>query len=131
MTKSSSDAESKSEKRGGLIRALVLFAAASCAILVLCVLRISQSDPFVKATISLEGSAEKGSQLFRMNCTGCHGINAQGLLAPDLHEVSDRYNDSQLIHQIVDGRTPPMPSFQMDPQAMSDLLAHLHSLEKK
>ena len=34
-----------------------------------------------------------------------------------------------LIHQIVSGDTPPMPSFQMEPQSMADLLAHLHNLQ--
>jgi hypothetical protein len=29
---------------------------------------------------------------------------------------------------VVSGRTPPMPRFQPEPQAMADLLAFLHSL---
>jgi len=36
--------------------------------------------------------------------------------------------DPNLIHQIVSGETPPMPSFQMEPEAMADLLSHLHQL---
>jgi hypothetical protein len=36
--------------------------------------------------------------------------------------------DPALIHQIVSGDTPPMPSFQMEPASMADLLSHLHNL---
>ena len=36
--------------------------------------------------------------------------------------------DKALIKQVVSGQTPPMPSFEMEPQSMADLLAHLHSL---
>ena len=63
-----------------------------------------------------------------MNCAGCHGIAAQGLVGPDLHKVSINRSDKELIRQVVRGQTPPMPSFQLEPQAMADLLAHLHSL---
>jgi mono/diheme cytochrome c family protein len=74
------------------------------------------------------GSVEDGGRLFRLNCAGCHGLAAQGLVGPNLHGVDRRKNDRQLIQQVVSGRTPPMPRFQPDPQAMADLLAFLHSL---
>ena len=50
-------------------------------------------------------------------------------MGPNLHGVSRRKGDSALIQQVVSGRTPPMPKFQPDPQAMADLLAHLHTLQ--
>ena len=77
---------------------------------------------------------EWGSNLFAptaeggFNCAGCHGIAAQGLVGPDLHGVDSRKNNRQLIQQVVSGRTPPMPRFQPEPQAMADLLAYLHTL---
>jgi mono/diheme cytochrome c family protein len=71
---------------------------------------------------------ENGGRLFRLNCAGCHGLAAQGLVGPNLHGVDRRKNDRQLIQQVVSGRTPPMPRFQPEPQAMADLLAFLHSL---
>jgi hypothetical protein len=43
--------------------------------------------------------------------------------------VSQRKNDSALIQQVISGKTPPMPSFQPDPQSMADLLAYLHELQ--
>ena len=66
--------------------------------------------------------------MVRINCAGCHGLAGQGLLGPQLTTVSDRYNAQQLVHQIVSGQTPPMPRFEMEPEAMADLLAYLKTL---
>ena len=63
-----------------------------------------------------------------MNCVGCHGISAQGLVGPELNNVTQELNDKKIINQVVKGLTPPMPSFEMDEQSMADLLAYLHSL---
>ena len=111
-----------------LITTLVVVAALACVILLAWMLGRAQVDPYVQSTLSLNGVPEHGGQLFRINCAGCHGIAGQGLLGPKLSGVSGRMSDPALIHQIVSGETPPMPSFQMDPQAMADLLAHLHTL---
>lgn len=110
------------------IRALLVLAAAACIVLMLLVVPASRQDPYSRATLALSGSADNGGRLFRINCAGCHGLAAQGLVGPNLHGVTRRKNDRQLIHQVVSGSTPPMPRFQPDPQAMADLLAFLHSL---
>ncbi len=128
VTSQPTNAASKPQNRSGLIRALVIFAAAASILFVLWILQVSQTDPYIKATLSLNGSSEKGEQLFRMNCVGCHGINAQGLVGPNLNDITYRLSDKQIIKQVVNGLTPPMPSFEMEPQAMADLLAHLNSL---
>jgi len=117
-----------SPPRRGLITALVLLAALACAVLALVLLTASQRDPYTQVVLALEGSAQDGGRLFRLNCAGCHGLAAQGLVGPNLHGVDHRKNDRQLIQQVVSGRTPPMPRFQPEPQAMADLLAFLHSL---
>jgi len=115
--------------RRGLISALTLLAAVCVSVLVLLVvLPAARSDPYTRSTLQLSGSAEQGEQLFLINCAGCHGIAAQGLVGPNLHRVDGRKNDRQLIQQVVSGRTPPMPRFQPDPEAMADLLAYLHTL---
>jgi mono/diheme cytochrome c family protein len=114
--------------RSSLITALVVLAAVACAVLALLVLQASRVDPYTSATLDRVGSVEDGGRLFRLNCAGCHGLAAQGLVGPNLHGVDRRKNDRQLIQQVVSGRTPPMPRFQPDPQAMADLLAFLHSL---
>ncbi len=115
-------------QRRSLVAALATLAAVACILLVVMVLPAARSDPYTRQTLELTGSATDGGRLFRLNCAGCHGLAAQGLVGPDLHGVERRKNDRQLIQQVVSGRTPPMPSFQPEPQAMADLLAFLHSL---
>jgi len=112
----------------GLITALVVLAASACIVLLLWVLGNARQDPYIRATLDLQGSTDHGGQLFRINCAGCHGLAGQGLLGPTLKGITERVGDAQLIHQIVSGETPPMRRFQMEPKAMADLLAHLHQL---
>ena len=115
--------------RRGLISALMLVAAVCVAVVALLVLLpAARSDPYTRSTLQLSGSGERGEQLFLINCAGCHGIAAQGLVGPNLHGVNSRKNNRQLIQQVVSGRTPPMPRFQPEPQAMADLLSYLHQL---
>ena len=78
--------------RRGLVAALVVVAAVACIVAVLLVLPAARSDPYTRQTLELHGSAETGSRLFMINCAGCHGIAAQGLVGPDLHGVSNRKN---------------------------------------
>lgn len=111
-----------------LIAALVVVAAVTCVILLIWMISKAQVDPYVQATLNLQGNGNHGGELFRINCAGCHGLAGQGLLGPKLTDVTSRLNDQAVIRQIVSGETPPMPSFQMEPQSMADLLAHLHSL---
>ncbi len=79
--------------------------------------------------LELNGSAEEGDALFKINCVGCHGITARGLVGPDLHSITKRLNDKEIIKQVTGGLTPPMPSFEIDPVNMANLLKYLHSLE--
>ena len=117
-----------SGSRRSLVTALVVLAAVACTVLALLLLQASRADPYTSASLERVGSVQDGGRLFRLNCAGCHGLAAQGLVGPNLHGVDRRKNDRQLIQQVVSGRTPPMPRFQPDPQAMADLLAFLHSL---
>ena len=86
------------------------------------------SNIFILKTLELSGSVNKGDIIFKMNCVGCHGIKARGLVGPDLHLITHRLNDKEIIKQVVQGLTPPMPSFEIDPQNMSNLLSYLHTL---
>ena len=128
MTGPSSNSVVETVRSSGLIRALLVLAATASIFLLLWFLAATQINPYVEAALRLEGSRDTGSQLFRMNCAGCHGIKAQGLVGPNLRGISHQRNDAEIIQQVISGQTPPMPSFEMDPQAMADLLAHLHSL---
>ncbi len=112
------------------LRGLLPAAAVLCGLLLVLLVLLPgwRSDPYSRTTLSLQGSSGNGGRLFQLNCAGCHGLAAQGLVGPDLHGVVRRKNDRQLIQQVVSGRTPPMPRFQPEPQAMADLIAFLHSL---
>ena len=87
-----------------------------------------ENNIYILKTLELNGSVKEGDTLFKMNCVGCHGINARGLVGPDLHSITLRLNDSEIIKQVIEGVTPPMPSFEIDSQNMSNLLTYLHSL---
>ena len=89
----------------------------------------NENNKYIIKTLELNGSAEEGDALFKINCVGCHGITARGLVGPDLHSVTQRLNDKDIIKQVTGGLTPPMPSFEIDPVNMSNLLKYLHSLE--
>ena len=83
-----------------------------------------ENNNYVAETLALNGSAEEGDALFKVNCVGCHGITARGLVGPDLHSITKRLNDKQIIKQVTGGLTPPMPSFEIDPINMSNLLKY-------
>ena len=99
-----------------------------CLLLVFKIFTPFAVDPFIGLTLNKEGSIDRGNSIFRMNCVGCHGIAAQGLVGPDLHDVSYQLSDKKIINQVTKGLTPPMPSFEIDSQSMADLLAYMHSL---
>ena len=128
MTTSSSSAAEKNLKIKLWKQFLIVF-----AILLICIflfyLNHEESSKYIIKTLELSGSVKEGDTLFKMNCVGCHGITARGLVGPDLHSITQRLNDKQIIKQIIEGLTPPMPSFEIDPQNMSNLLTYLHSLK--
>ena len=128
MIEPTSTAAEQQDSGRGLITALVVLAASACVVLLVWVINSAQQDPYVRASLEIQGDPDHGGQLFRINCAGCHGLAGQGLLAPQLIGITNRLRDPALIHQIVSGDTPPMPSFQMAPEAMADLLSHLHEL---
>ena len=116
-------------RKRGLITALVVLAVVALVAMSALVASANSRDPYVTSSLEKVGDQEHGSKLFLINCAGCHGIAAQGVVGPNLHGVSQRKNDSALIQQVIGGKTPPMPSFQPDPQSMADLLAYLHELQ--
>lgn len=86
------------------------------------------SDPYIRDVLTLQGTVTQGEAIFQINCAGCHGVTANGNVGPSLQEVSRRKSKLAIIHQVTDGRTPPMPKFQPAPQEMADLLSYLESV---
>ena len=128
MTNPSSTAAIQEKSKISTLRVLTLILITIISLICLWHLGSYAHDPFVKETLNISGSVNTGKDLFKMNCVGCHGISAQGLVGPDLKEATSRLNDPIIINQVVKGLTPPMPSFDMDSQSIADLLAYLHSL---
>jgi len=128
VSTSSSTAAERNFKREFLKIVLIVF-----VVLLICFsiffLKHQENNKYIIETLELNGSAEEGDALFKINCVGCHGISARGLVGPDLHSITQRLNDKEIIKQVTGGLTPPMPSFEIDPVNMSNLLKYLHSLE--
>ena len=128
MTTSSSSAAEKNLKKEiwkkGLIFVVIIF---GCFILIFSTHK--ENNKFILKTLELDGSAKEGYSLFKINCVGCHGITGRGLVGPDLHSITQSLNDKEIIKQVTGGLTPRMPSFEIDPQNMSNLFTYLHSLK--
>ena len=128
MSTSSSSAAERNFKREFLKIIFIVF-----VVLLICFsiffITHHENNKYIIETLELDGSVEEGDALFKMNCVGCHGITARGLVGPDLHSITQRLNDKEIIKQVTGGLTPPMPSFEIDPGNMSNLLKYLHSLE--
>ena len=128
MATSSSTAAERDFKRVFLKIFFIVF-----GVLLICfsifLVKHQENNKYIIETLALNGSAKEGDALFKINCVGCHGITARGLVGPDLHSITQRLNDKEIIKQVTGGLTPPMPSFEIDPVNMSNLLKYLHSLE--
>ena len=125
-TSSNSAVEKQTFQHG--LKPMLILSSIACLLVLFLLTKHANQDPYIVETLSLEGSIERGSKLFRMNWVGCHGISAQGLVGPELNKITEEINDKQIIIQIINGLTPPMPSFEIDAQSMSDLISYLHSL---
>lgn len=108
------------------LTALVLLLGA--LLIILGVQQWQLSNPYVRDVLSLAGNPVQGHAIFQMNCSGCHGLQADGKVGPSLRNISGRKSRVGLIHQVISGKTPPMPQFQPSPQEMADLLSYLEGL---
>ncbi|ELR98143.1 c-type cytochrome [Gloeocapsa sp. PCC 73106] len=86
------------------------------------------SDPYIQRVLAARGDVNSGYAIFKINCAGCHGVEADGNVGPNLHAVSKRRSKARIIHQVISGETPPMPRFQPNTQEMADLLVYLEGL---
>jgi len=116
---------------GLLIRRVALAALTLMVVILAWVLGsswVQGSDPYVEHVLSLEGDPLRGQGIFSINCAGCH-ISQQGAqVGPSLQDVSQHKSRSSIIHQVISGKTPPMPQFQPSPQEMADLLSFLEQI---
>ena len=85
-------------------------------------------DPYIQDVLPRPGTVRQGQAIFEANCGVCHGLDGRGNIGPSLQSVSQHKSPSGLINQVISGKTPPMPKFQPNSQAMADLLSYLESL---
>jgi mono/diheme cytochrome c family protein len=114
-----------------LIGQLILMTLGVLLITLLAIVGVHQwqlSDPYVKNVLSHTGDPVRGHAIFQMNCSGCHGLQADGRVGPSLQGISKRKSEVGLIHQVTSGKTPPMPQFKPNSQDMADLLSYLEQL---
>lgn len=86
------------------------------------------ADPYIRNVLELTGNPSHGSEIFQMNCAGCHIRRFNTQVGPNLQGISQRKSEIDLIHQVIGGNTPPMPQFQPTAQEMADLLEYLQQL---
>ena len=128
MNTPSSKALINQKQKISLWRIFFLSIATFASLILLWKIGNFKQDQFITETLSIQGESLSGSKLFKINCVGCHGISAQGFVGPDLHEATQEMSDRKIINQVIRGLTPPMPSFEIEPQSMADLLEYMHSL---
>ena len=128
MNTPSSKALINKEQKISSWRIFLLATATTALLIFFWIIGDFKQDPFITETLSIQGEALSGSKLFKINCVGCHGISAQGFVGPDLQGATQEMSDKKIINQVIRGLTPPMPSFEIEPQSMADLLAYMHSL---
>jgi mono/diheme cytochrome c family protein len=114
-----------------LLKRLIFVAIAIVVVMIATVVALrsyQMSDPYIHNVLTLEGDPVRGQAIFETNCAGCHGASGAGHVGPSLNDIAKRRSDFNLIHQVISGKTPPMPKFQPKPQDMADLLKYLEEL---
>ena len=109
---------------------IIIVLVVTMAVSVIGVYWYHNSDPYIQEVLSLPGDTSHGHDIFQINCSGCHGSQLAGSVGPSLRNVAKHKSRSEIIKQVVSGRTPPMPKFQPSPQEMADLLEYLEKFGK-
>ena len=87
MSTSSSSAAERDYKKELLKNFFIVFVVLLICFLIFFV-NHHENNKYIIETLELNGSAEEGDALFKINCVGCHGITARGLVGPDLHSIT-------------------------------------------
>lgn len=81
------------------------------------------------------GSADRGGQIAREKCGGCHAVAAAGdspmTAAPPFRDMGVAYPISDLQEAMAEGLVtahPAMPAFTFEPDQIADLIAYMESV---
>lgn len=86
------------------------------------------------------GSVKRGLSIAKQQCASCHAIGRTGRSklrnAPPLRTLAARYPLEQLEESFAEGvmvshKDQPMPSFEMTPNRIADLIAYIKSVSPK
>lgn len=84
----------------------------------------------------LEVSLVRGERLAQERCGGCHAIGAVGdspmVVAPPFRDIPGRYPVEHLEEALAEGiivaHDAVMPTFELEPDEINDILAHMRTL---
>jgi mono/diheme cytochrome c family protein len=110
------------------IGSIVMAALSICLCAIVGWHSLQESNPYINSVLAKKGDPTLGHAIFQINCSGCHGLEANGRVGPSLREISKRKSPHSLIEQVTSGNTPPMPQFKPNHQEMADLLSYLATL---
>jgi cytochrome c oxidase cbb3-type subunit 3 len=81
----------------------------------------------VAAILALSGDASSGASLYASSCSGCHGVDGEGVSAPAMAEVVSENSDEEIVSAIYSGEGSGMPAYggTLSDQDIADLLEYL------
>lgn len=104
----------------GVVTAVLLLALGGCA-----------TDARQPPSVAM-GSADRGGQIAREKCGGCHAVAAAGdspmAVAPPFRDMGVAYPISDLQEAMAEGLVtahPAMPAFTFEPDQIADLIAYM------
>ena len=81
--------------------------------------------PSAAPVTAIAGDATRGKQVFVVNCSGCHGMDADGGVGPSLHGTG---LTAAGVEAIVAAGRGVMPSALVEGQDAADVAAYVASL---
>ena len=92
---------------------------------------------FLLCVVSTPTSADDGEDLFKRNCSMCHGIEGKGFSAMKTPDMSDaKWQESHSdkhISEFIRAGKPPMPAFpatKISDEELKAIVGHIRTLKK-
>lgn len=83
-------------------------------------------------------SAQRGGEIVRRHCGGCHAAGTQGAsrhpAAPPLRELHRRYEPEVLAEALAEGILtghPMMPEFRFEPRDIRSIILYLNEIQER
>ena len=75
--------------------------------------------------LALDGDIAAGETLYTTNCSGCHGVDGEGVTGPAIDDHVFEHGDEHILEVVFNGEGE-MPPFDLTDQEAVDILAYLH-----